>query len=174
MNTKTVPRIDTARLVLRGPLFEDFAAYAAMWGDADVVRHITGEPLNRETAWAKFLRDAGHWALTGYGFWCIAETASNRYAGQVGFANFKRDLEPAFGDDLEMGWSLARWAHGQGYAAEAARAAIDWAEQNLARRRIVCMINEDNAPSIRLARAIGFRDYARTDYKGKAVLLLER
>jgi RimJ/RimL family protein N-acetyltransferase len=169
-----VPRVETARLILRGPRREDFDAYSAMWGDPAIVRLITGEPLSREAAWAKFLRDAGHWALMGFGFWCVTEKSSDRYAGQLGFADFQRDLEPSFDGALEMGWSLASWAHGQGFASEAVRAALGWAAAHHAGKRIVCMINDDNAPSIRVAEKAAFRPYARANYKGKAVALYQR
>jgi len=73
-----------------------------------------------------------------------------------------------------MGWILAPRAHGKGYATEAARAAIAWSEKNLSGMKVVCMIDPANVASIRVAEKIGFREYARTSYKGMPTILFER
>jgi len=56
-----------------------------------------------------------------------------------------------------VGYWIAPWARGRGYAAEAARALADW---GLARgaRRIHLFADVDNAPSLRAARRAGFAD----------------
>ena len=36
------------------------------------------------------------------------------------------------------------------------------------------MISPENIPSLRLAEAVGFREYAQSTYKGSASTLLER
>jgi len=36
------------------------------------------------------------------------------------------------------------------------------------------MISPENAPSVRLAERVGYRPYARADYKGSTVDLYER
>ena len=76
-----------------------------------------------------------------------------------------------FGDTPEMGWVLSPTVHGKGYASEAIAAALAWADANLPGGRTVCMINPQNAPSLRAAGKAGFREYARADYHGEIVLL---
>ena len=39
---------------------------------------------------------------------------------------------------------------------------------------MVCIIDPDNTPSLRVAERCGFHEYARTTYKGEAIILLER
>lgn len=168
------PMLQTPRLVLRRHTLEDFDDAVAMWADAGVARFIGGKPATREEVWARLLRYAGHWALLGYGYWVIRERASGRFVGEIGFADFHRDIDPAFGDRPEAGWALAPWAHGQGFAGEALAAILSWADGQFRTKSTVCMIDPANAPSLRLAEKVGYREYTRTLYKGAPTLLFER
>lgn len=169
----TTPVIETERLRLRGHALPDFDASAAMWADADVTRFIGGKPSSREDSWRRFQTYVGHWALLGHGFWLIEEKASGRFVGEGGFGTFKREIEPAF-DAPEQGWALAPTAHGKGYAREAMQAAIAWGEQRFGRTDFVCLIAPENAPSLRLAEKLGYREYARSAYRGEPSVLLRR
>ena len=172
--TGTVPVIETERLILRGHVREDFADILAMWSDPAVVRYTSGAPLAEEDAWTKFLRGFGFWHILGYGYWLIAEQAGGRFVGEAGFGLFKRAVEPPLGELPEMGWSLAKWAHGMGYATEAVTAAAAWGDAHLGADRTCCLISPDNTPSIRLADRVGFRETARTDYKGEPTIVYHR
>jgi RimJ/RimL family protein N-acetyltransferase len=167
------PEIKTDRLRLRAHTVADFDAMAAMWADPVVVRHITGKPSTLEESWMRLLRYPGMWALLGHGFWAIEERASGRFVGEGGFADFKRDIEPRF-DAPEQGWALAPWAHGKGYASEALAAMIGWGEAHFGRRDFMCMISPENVASIRVAEKSGYRETARTIYKGEPTLLFRR
>lgn len=151
--------IETERLLLRPPALSDFEASAAMFADAGVVAHIGGTPLDRETAWTRFLRDAGHWHLQPFGLFSVIEKASNAYVGKLGFARFERDLGASAGTAVEMSWTLAAGFHGRGYATEAGRAAQAWFDRSFA-MRTACLIAQENEPSLRLAARLG---YAQSD-----------
>lgn len=170
----TIPVIETDRLVMRGHRLEDFAAYAAARADPAVIRYAGGKPLSEEEAWARFLRVIGHWSLLGFGFWAVEAKASGRPIGEVGFVNFKRDTEPRLGDAPEIGWLLAAEAHGQGYATEAVRAALDWGAVRFGPVRSVCLIHPDNAPSLRGAENCGYAESGSATYEGKPAVLLSR
>jgi RimJ/RimL family protein N-acetyltransferase len=144
------------------------------WADPEVVRFIGGRPFTREESWARLTRYVGHWALQGYGFWSLRERDTGRYVGEVGLADFKRDITPSLAGAQEMGWVLGKWAHGMGYATEAVKAALAWNENRFPGARLVCMIAPENAASLRVAEKCGFSEYARTTYKDSAVILLER
>ncbi len=145
-----------------------------MWGDAAVTRFIGGKPSTREQVWARLLRYVGHWTLLGFGYWVIQETTTGRFVGEVGFADFKRDIEPSFGDAPEIGWVLAPWAFGKGFAAEAAQAALGWMDAAFGARRTVCMIDPKNVASLKVAEKCGYREYARTRYGDEPTILHER
>jgi RimJ/RimL family protein N-acetyltransferase len=169
-----VPAIETARLRLRGHRLADFARCAAMWADPEVTRHIGGKPLSKEESWAKLLRYVGHWSLLGFGFWAIEEKASGGFVGELGFADFKRDMAPPLGGVPELGWALAAGAHGKGYATEAVRAAVAWGDTRFGATRTVCLIRPDNRRSISVAEKCGYREAARATYKGHPTIVFAR
>ncbi len=144
-----------------------------MWADPRVVRHIGGRPFTPEEVWTRLLRSAGLWTLLGYGYWVIRLRDGGAFVGEAGYADFRRELSPSFGDAPEAGWALAGDRHGQGYAREALEAIGAWGDQALA-RRTVCMIAPANAASAAVARRCGYGVYAQASYKGAEVELYER
>lgn len=174
MITVPVPEIQTERLTLRGHATDDFPDCAAMWSDAAVTHFLAPNPLSQEEVWARLLRYVGHWALMGFGYWAVRETATGRFVGDVGFADYRRDITPPLAGAPEIGWVLASGAQGRGFATEAVRAAITWGETRFSGARTVCLIDPGNRPSLRVAEKCGYHQYAHASYKGQATLLLER
>ena len=168
-----IPVVETERLILRGHRLDDFDALAAMWADPIVVRHIGNQPSTTEQSWARLLRYAGHWALLGFGFWAIEDRASGRFAGEIGVADFKREVEPPIGE-LETGWVLASWAHGRGLATEALRAVLAWSDAKFAGRATACVIDLDNAASRHVAEKCGYRETHRTTYHDEPIVVFRR
>jgi RimJ/RimL family protein N-acetyltransferase len=164
VESNLVPRLETPRLIMRGHRREDFDAVAALWGDTEVARHISGKPSTREESWARMLRYGGLWNLLGYGYWAVEEKASGRFAGEVGLGMFQREIEPSYGDTPEGGWVLSPWCHGNGYATEAMQAALAWSDANL-HRATVCITAPENPASIRVAGKLGYIKYAEGTYK---------
>lgn len=168
------PVIVTERLTLKASELSDFDDSVAMWSDPQVTRFVGGRPSTPEESWARLLRSRGLWPLFGFGYWAVRETATGRYVGEVGFADFHREISPSFFGLPEMGWVLASWCHGQGYGTEAVTAGLAWIDQTLAPPRVPCIIDPGNAPSLALARKTGFRLVTETAYKDAPILLLER
>src|SRR5580692_7683980 len=168
-----VPILSTERLRLRGHRLGDFSHCAAMWADPAVARYI-GKPLTEEECWTKFMRYVGHWALMGFGYWVLEEKATGDFVGEIGFADYKRELEPSLKGVPEIGWVLASRVHGKGYATEAARAAIAWGDAHFSPARTACLINPENLASVRVALKCGYREFQLTTYKGHATMMLVR
>lgn len=171
------PTIQTERLILRPHTFADFDECAAMWGDAAVTRYIGARPATPEEVWARILRYAGLWSLLGYGYWAARERGTGRFVGDVGFADFHRDITPSLDGAMEMGWVLAPWAHGRGFATEAVTAALDWSDArsvSTSQPRVVCIISPENTASMRVADRCGFRVSVQTSYKEQATIVFER
>ena len=162
------------RLTFHRQSLADFADSAAMWADADTTRHIGGKPSTPEESWARLLRNAGHWSLLGYGFWAIREKHSNRFLGEIGFKQFRRSLDPALDALPEAGWVLAPWGRRQGFATEAVRAMLTWADNCPAWPETLCMIDPENGPSLRIASTSGYVELAAATYKEKPVRLFRR
>lgn len=166
-----IPALDTARLELRGHRREDFPDCLALWADLAVTRFIGGRPSTEEEVWTRLLRYIGHWGVLGFGYWVVREKGTGRFVGEVGLADLRRAIEPPFNGAPEAGWVLAPWAHGRGLATEAVRAVLAWGGANLGPGRTVCMIDPGNLPSIRVAEKCGYREFARTTYKGEPTIL---
>jgi RimJ/RimL family protein N-acetyltransferase len=166
--------LETTRLVLRPHVREDFDDCHAMWSDPEVIRYIGGKPFSREEVWSRLLRYAGHWALLGFGYWVVREKLTGRFLGEVGFADFRREIEPPLDGTPEIGWALAPAAHGHGYASEAVGAAVRWADARWPGGRTVCIIAPENGASLRVAQKNGYVEQVRTTYKGKATIMFQR
>lgn len=170
----SIPIIQTPRLILRGHSIVDFPECTAMWCDPIVTKYTIGEPSPANRTWARMMTYVGHWELLGFGYWAIEEKQSKKFIGELGYADFKRTITPSIDGIPEMGWALASPYHGKGFALEALTAALTWGDEHLNVGRSVCLIHVDNAASIRLAGACGYRKYAETICNGQANLLFER
>ena len=172
--TGAAPVLETPRLRLRGFRASDLDTQAAAMADPGVVRHLGGSPFSREDTWRKILASPGLWALLGYGYWVAERRVDGAYLGQIGFADFKRDMAPNIENIPEMGWIMAPAAQGQGYATEGVLAALAWADRVLGKREIVAIISHDNGASIRIAEKSGFSRREEASYKGEPILLFRR
>jgi RimJ/RimL family protein N-acetyltransferase len=167
------PVIETDRLVLRGHTPADFDASLSLWSDPEVTRFIGGRPALGEEVWARVLRYIGHWNALGYGFWAAFDRADGRFVGEIGFADFHRDITPSLAGMPEMGWALAPWAHGRGYATEAILGALTWGD-SVFTTPTCCIISPDNPASIRVAEKAGFREMARSTYHDSPTIIFQR
>jgi RimJ/RimL family protein N-acetyltransferase len=168
------PVVLTERLLLRGPSTADYENILDLWSDPAVTRYIGGRPSTPVECWARLLGMAGHWSLLGFGFWLVEERETGRFVGQAGMARLHRELGPDFDEAPEVGWVLAPWCHGRGYATEAVQAALAWAEREIALTRAVCMIDPDHRASLNVAGKCGFRRFAEAEFRESPVVLLER
>ncbi len=145
-----------------------------MWADPEVTRYIGGRPSTPEEVWGRLLRYPGHWAMLDFGYWAIEERDSGRFIGELGFADYHRQIEPSLDGIPEIGWALAPHAHGKGYGTEAVLAAVKWGDEHLPSRRTACMISPENAASIRVAEKCGYRFWTDALYKGSSAMLFHR
>ena len=170
---RAVPNINTTNLILRAMRPEDFDRFAQIWAMPDVVRFIGGTPRTRAEAWNAFLRNAGHWQMTGFGQWAVIEQRSRQMIGQVGFFFGTCGLGPDFDAFPEAGWLLAPSAHGKGYGTEAVRAAHDWFDRVIP-GPIVAQMAEENVASQILAEKLGYHVMRTAGEADQPVSLLRR
>ena len=109
-----------------------------------------------------------------YGYWVVEDRRSGEFLGEVGFADWKREIEPSIEGLPEIGWALKASAQGQGLAAEVAQAALQWADRNIAAKETVALINPDHAASIKIARKVGFGEPETVPFGDSTVLLFRR
>jgi len=152
--------LTTDRLTLVPHRPEHFEAYAAFWGKdpGQFLRAIA--PMHPADAWTRLLRHFGHWTAFGYGpFLCFDR--NNVLVAEAGYADFRRDLGGQFDGVPEGMWKVDLATQGQGYATEAMAAITGWFDAAHAAPRSVCLIDPANEPSIRVARRLGFAEFAR-------------
>ena len=94
--------------------------------------------------------------------------------GQIGFADFKRDMKPSIEGEPELGYVFAPSVHGQGIATEACAAALAWADRNLDAPSYPAIISPENEASIRLAERLGFKREPDAVYRGEKIALFRR
>lgn len=169
-----IPTLETERLRLRAHTLADVPSSVAMWSDPLVTRYIGGTPATEQQTWARILSYLGHWSLMGFGYWALEERATGRFAGELGFAEFFREITPSIRGWPEIGWALAPSMQGRGYAREAIATVLAWGDAHLPSERTVCLINPANTRSLRLAAHFGYRRLERTHYRDEPVHLMSR
>jgi RimJ/RimL family protein N-acetyltransferase len=161
-----IPTLTTPRLRLRAFTQADLDPYAAICADAEVMRHIgTGGAVGRDVAWRHMALFLGQWALSGFGMWALQRRSDGVLIGRVGY------LEPEGWPGCELGWTLAREAWGQGYAFEAAKAALAFGHDALGLTRRISLIRAANTRSVSLAERLGARSEGVIDFLGNEALL---
>lgn len=170
---RAIPPIRTARLTLRSMLPQDFDRYAQIWACPETVAYIGGKPWDRSRAWASFLRNAGHWAVIGFGQWAIQPHGARDMMGQAGFFLGRAGLGDDFDAYPEAGWMLHPEAQGQGLGEEAARAAHDWFDRVIT-GPLVCKISTTHTRSLEIASDLGYVALRDITLDGDPVRLLFR
>jgi len=170
-NLANIPAVETPRLRLRPHRPDDFDNSLALWTAPGVFRYVSGKPSTREEVWARMLRYTGHWLWMGYGFWAVEEKSSGAFVGEVGYAEQRREMKPSLTGMPEMGWVLLPNFHGRGYGLEAVQAAQNWFATTFPSARTCCIVDCRNAPSLRLADKIGFREWQRFYYHGDPIVV---
>jgi RimJ/RimL family protein N-acetyltransferase len=110
---------------------------------------LTGPPT-REQVDARTKIHEQIWAERGYGMFAVLEKASERFVARVGAMT-----TPETGR-IEIAWSTIRDAWGKGYAAEAARASVDFTFAHSDLDALDCYLRPDNTASRRVAEKVGF------------------
>lgn len=170
----SAPVLETERLILRPHRVEDFDDLAAMWADPKVVEFITGKPSTASDSWSRLLRYIGHWQALGFGYWAVTDKETGAFLGEVGFADFKRDMTPSLGGVPEAGWVIATAAHGRGLATEAVARIHQWADAERDWPKTACIFDPDHTASHNVARKIGYEVSGEADFNCLPTLVMHR
>jgi RimJ/RimL family protein N-acetyltransferase len=150
--------MDTPRLRLRSWQDADRDAFAALHADVEVMSDLGG-PIDRAASDEKLDRYRAFFARDGFSRWAI-EGRNGDFLGYAGVVS--RQGDHPLGPHCEVGWRLMRHAWGQGYATEAARAALDDVFSRVGLTEIVSYTAADNARSQRVMAKLGLqRDRSR-------------
>lgn len=169
------PLLVTERFELWQPVAGDLADLFALTEQEETRRFLGGIAASMQNSFERLGRNAGSWALHGYGTFMVRLKGQRQIIGNCGVFRSWRG-KPGLDDVPEAGWIIHPDHWGQGVAGEAMRAAIGWFDASHSAQRIGCMIESGNAASELLAAALGFVEYLREDEDadGRAVVLYER
>ena len=157
----------TPRLLLREWRDADREPFAAMTADPDVMRYYPPKP-DRAASDAWVARMQQRHEAEGLGYWAVALPEEDCLIGAIGLTLVLSPAMP-FAPAAEIGWRLARRYWGQGYAAEAARAALDDGFFRLGFDEIVAFTVPANRRSWRLMQRLGMTHDPRDDFDHPAL-----
>lgn len=157
----TAPLLITSRLILRGWQPADHEPFAALNADPQVMEFMPA-PLSREESDARVRRIEEHFTAHGFGLWALEDRATGEFLGFTGLAlpGFTACFTPC----VEVGWRLRRSAWGQGFATEAARAALEFGFDSLGLPEIVSFTTVTNQRSRRVMERLGLRCCPAEDF----------
>ena len=154
--------LTTPRLRLRPWRTDDLPAFAALNADARVMEFLP-KILPREESDAYAARIGAHFRRHGFGCWAVEVVG---HAEFIGFAGLTVPaFEARFTPCVEIGWRLAYEHWGQGYATEAAAAALDFAFDVLRLDEIVSFTAPANLRSIRVMQRLGMTRSPSDDFE---------
>jgi RimJ/RimL family protein N-acetyltransferase len=160
----------TARLTLRPARPEDDAWLLEHWTEADVRRFLyDGEVLTSDQVAAEIAQSRRGFAADGYGLWLVecaepaggAEPAEPAEAGERGGTALLGTIgiRPLEDLGLELYYSLAPAAWGNGYATEAAQAVVEHALGPLGLPELLAEIDEGNRASAGVLGRLGMEPF---------------
>jgi RimJ/RimL family protein N-acetyltransferase len=151
----------TDRLRLRRWTDADRDAFAALNADPEVMRYF---PSVQDRARSDALVDQvdARVAAEGWGLWAVERQDTGEFVGFTGLHPVPDDYPAAPG--VEVGWRLARAHWGQGFAPEAARAALRVAFEDLGLAEVVSFTTASNAPSRRVMEKLGLTHRPERDF----------
>jgi len=153
--------LETPRLILRPWRDSDRVPFAAMSADAEVMAHLLAFASPEATDnW--ITRQQAHLAAHGFCFWALESRESGEFIGAAGLLRIGYDAH--FSPAVEVGWRLARPFWGQGYAPEAAGAALRFGFEQIGLQEIVANTVPANHNSRRVMEKIGMSHDPADDF----------
>jgi RimJ/RimL family protein N-acetyltransferase len=154
-------QIRTERLILRDWRAEDIAPLHSLCSDPAVMQYL-GELQTRDEIEAIIERQHKKQAELGHCFWALERQDSGE---TIGFCGLQPGPEktPIEGK-TEIGWRLAYPSWGQGFAKEAAQAALAWGFANLEDDRIWAITVPANERSWGLMQRLGMTRHEELDF----------
>ena len=144
--------IETDRLVLRPVVDADRDSIAELNAHPKVGEWLGGV-RDRAASDAFVDRVQAHDAEHGHGFWVAERKADGRVIGMTGVWWVPPEMD--MGRIVEIGWRFHPGAWGQGYATEAAKAALKYGFEVLKQPEIIAFTARTNLASQAVMRRIG-------------------
>lgn len=149
--------LETPRLIIRELLPSDGQGMFAMDCDPEVHRYLGSRPCTDiQQSLENIANIRQQYKDNGIGRWAVALKNKGQFIGWTGFKRM-RESENGHVNHLDFGYRYARRFWGQGYAFEAAKAALDYGIEKLGFREVYATTDVDNRGSKRILEKLGFR-----------------
>jgi len=144
-------KIKTERLTLRQFTLNDAAFILELVNEPSFIQNI-GDRGVRSLSDAKRYLESGplsSYAKNGFGLLAVTRNDTGQPIGMCGL--IKRDTL----EDVDIGYAFLPEFWSKGYALESAQAVMKYAVEVIGLKRVVAIVDPDNAGSIRLLEKIG-------------------
>lgn len=154
-----IQEIETERLRLRQWQDSDYPLFARINADVESMRFFPATlTVEQSNDLARYCR--GLIEQQGWGVWAVEEKTTAKF---IGFAGLHKPTdELPFTPCVEIAWRLARAVWGNGFATEAASAALSIAFGELALPEVVSFTALTNTPSERVMQRLGMKREPQT------------
>lgn len=156
-----VPTVETPRLILRDWRDDDVEAWVAINADPRVTEFFP-KSYTRELSEASAAAIRAQLSRDGFGWWALEIRGGPSFVGSIALqaVPFQAHFTPA----NEIGWRLATEHWGRGYATEGARAALEFAFNELKWREVVAFTAASNLRSQRVMERLGMTHDGNDDF----------
>ncbi len=145
------PSLQTQRLNLRMPRYDDLPDIYRLGRNPRVMRYINGgQPQTMTEARADLDRRI-HYNRHPMGYWVVELRPNRAFLGWVALKELPGSSE------VELGYRLLEEYWGRGYATEASREVLRYGFEQLQLPKIVAVALEPNIASTRVMEKLGFR-----------------
>jgi RimJ/RimL family protein N-acetyltransferase len=146
--------LETKRTILRPIRSEDNEEVFKYRSDSETNKYQGWIPISLDDVSEFIAKNPSEFNLPDTWFQLvITEKDSGKIIGDIG-------IHFIGNQQAEIGCTLAKYAHGNGYASEALKAVIDYLFKKLNKHRIIGSIDPKNENSIKLLERLGFRKEA--------------
>lgn len=144
--------LETERLLLRRQTADDIPALVALWTDPEVTRYLGG-PREKPFLEEEFGKTARDPEKDRFDLWPVIEKSTGLLVGHCGVLD--KDIEGSV--EIELVYIIRAASWGKGYATEIAAAVKEHAFRAMGIRRLVALIDPQNAGSETVAVKVGMR-----------------
>ena len=145
--------LETERLILRRLTVEDAQFILTLLNEPSFLRYIGDKKVRNVDDARRYILDGpvASYDRNGFGLYLVELKDSHAPAGMCGL--LKRDDLP----DADIGFAFLPDFWNKGFALEAAKAVLNYAQKELNLKRVLAIVNPDNESSIKLLQKLGFK-----------------
>ncbi|MFT3896022.1 MAG: GNAT family N-acetyltransferase [Anaerolineales bacterium] len=146
--------LETKRLLLRHLVMDDLPELYALYSDHEIRKYFPEGTLSLDET-----REELEWHMNGHprhpelGLWATIHKETGKFIGRCGLLPWTIDNKL----ETEIAYLLDKSFWHQGLATEAAQGILQYAFEKLNLSRLICLIDEQNIASQKVAEKIGMR-----------------